>query len=71
MELVNTCKILRKKGQCKNYIFQVLQLDVNTQTQVEKLRRDLLKLIGVGNFSDEATFQDPCLSFVVPEVKRF
>lgn len=32
------------------------------------MRRDLLKLIGVGQFADEATFQDPCLSFVVPEV---
>lgn len=32
------------------------------------LRRDLLKLIGVGEFSIEASFIDPCLSFVLPEV---
>jgi hypothetical protein len=31
-------------------------------------RRDLLKLIGVGEFSLEASFLDPCLSFVLPEV---
>lgn len=31
-------------------------------------RRDLLKLISVREFSDEATFRDPCLSFVLPEV---
>jgi len=45
-----------------------LQLDVNIRNQVNKLRRDLLKLIGIGQFSDEANFQDPCLSFIVPEV---
>lgn len=49
-------------------VCQVLQLDINIQSQVNKLRRDLLKLIGVGNFADEATFRDPCLSFIVPEV---
>lgn len=49
-------------------VCQVLQLDVNIQTQVNKLRRDLLKLIHVGSFADAATFQDPCLSFIVPEV---
>lgn len=31
-------------------------------------RRDLLKLIGVREFSSEATFQDPCQSFLLPEV---
>lgn len=31
-------------------------------------RRDLLKLISVKEFSDEAAFRDPCLSFVLPEV---
>lgn len=35
---------------------------------MNKLRRDLLKLIGIGQFADEAVFQDPCLSFIVPEV---
>jgi len=34
-------------------------------------RRDLLKLIGVGEFSAEATFQDPCLSFILPEVSFY
>ena len=32
------------------------------------MKRDLLKLIGVGEFSEEAQFADPCLSYVVPEV---
>jgi len=33
-----------------------------------KLRKNLLRLIGVGNFSDEADWTDPCLSWTLPEV---
>ena len=33
-------------------------------------RRDLLKLIGVREFSVEAIFEDPCQSFVLPEVRK-
>ena len=36
---------------------------------VMSLRRDLLKLIGAREFSLEAIFQDPCRSFVLPEVR--
>jgi DNA polymerase epsilon subunit 1 len=50
------------------YVCKVLSLDISTQYSISKLRRDLLKLIGVKEFSDEAIFQDPCLSFVLPEV---
>ena len=32
------------------------------------MKRDLLKLIGMGEFSDDAQFRDPCLSYVLPEV---
>ena len=28
------------------------------------LRRDLLKLIGIRNFSEEAVFKDPCRSYI-------
>lgn len=50
------------------FICKVLSLDSNTQHQVNKLRRDLLRLLGVGEFSAEATFRDPCSSLVLPEV---
>lgn len=50
------------------FICKVLSLDSNTQNQVNKLRRDLLRLLGVGEFSSEATFRDPCSSLVLPEV---
>eukprot|EP00794_Sanderia_malayensis_P002850 gene2850-3296_t len=50
------------------YVCKVLSLDMNIESQVNKLRRDLLRLISVGEFSEEASFKDPCLSFIVPEV---
>ncbi len=31
-------------------------------------RHDLLKLIGVREFSEEAVFQDPCCSYILPGV---
>lgn len=47
---------------------KVLSLDANISQQVRKMKRDLLKLINVREFSDEAVFKDPCLSYVLPEV---
>lgn len=35
---------------------------------MNKLNRDLLRLVDVGEFSEEAQFQDPCRSYVLPEV---
>ena len=48
--------------------FQVLSLDPGTQHQVAKLRRDLLQLIGVREFSAEAIYVTPGYSYVLPEV---
>ncbi|GAA6086212.1 DNA polymerase epsilon catalytic subunit A [Tachysurus ichikawai] len=50
------------------YVCQVLSLDANIVNQVNKLKRDLLRLVDVGEFSDEAQFRDPCNSYVLPEV---
>ncbi|CAN7982572.1 unnamed protein product [Ixodes hexagonus] len=49
-------------------VCQVLSLDGNITDEVTKLRRDLLRLIGVGEFSDQAMWKDPCLSFILTEV---
>lgn len=46
----------------------MLSLDANVANQVSKLRRDLLRLIEVGEFSDEAQFRDPCRSYILPEM---
>ncbi|GFN92310.1 DNA polymerase epsilon catalytic subunit a [Plakobranchus ocellatus] len=49
-------------------ICEVLSLDSNISIQVKKLKRDLLKLVGIGEFSSEAVFMNPCLSFILPEI---
>ncbi|KAL6114248.1 pole [Pungitius sinensis] len=50
------------------YVCQVLSLDSNIVNQVNKLKRDLLRLVDVGEFSGEAQFSDPCSSYILPEV---
>ncbi|MFT7808498.1 DNA polymerase epsilon catalytic subunit A isoform X1 [Arapaima gigas] len=50
------------------YVCQVLSLDTSITNQVNKLKRDLLRLVDVGEFSEEAQFRDPCNSYVLPEV---
>lgn len=47
---------------------KVLSLDTNITNQVNKLNRDLLRLVDVGEFSEEAQFRDPCRSYMLPEV---
>lgn len=47
---------------------QVLSLDFGIEDDIIKLRKNLLRLIGVGDFSDEADWIDPCLSWTLPEV---
>lgn len=54
--------------QFHRFAVQVLSLDSNIVNQVNKLKRDLLRLVDVGEFSGEAQFSDPCSSYVLPEV---
>lgn len=49
-------------------ICRVFQLDPSIEEEVTRLRRNLLKLIGVGEFSPEAEWKESCLSYVLPEV---
>lgn len=49
-------------------ICKVLALDKEVEDEVQTLQRNLLRLIGVGNFSDKAEWKDPCMSFILPEV---
>ncbi|XP_018009711.1 DNA polymerase epsilon catalytic subunit A isoform X2 [Hyalella azteca] len=49
-------------------VCKVLSLDANVTDQVTKLRRDLLKLCGVGEFSAEGMWHDPCVSYTLPEL---
>lgn len=55
-------------GPCGSPLWQVLSLDANITNQVNKLKRDLLRLVDVGEFSEEAQFRDPCRSYVLSEM---
>ena len=47
---------------------QVLYLDTGVEKTVTKMRRNLLKLLNVGEFNPAAEWKDPCISFILPEV---
>lgn len=49
-------------------ICKILSLDSHLGDTILKLRRDLLRIVGVREFSDEAEWKDPCLSYVLTEV---
>nr|CAB3265004.1 DNA polymerase epsilon catalytic subunit A-like [Phallusia mammillata] len=49
-------------------VCKILSIDQHVVTQVDKLRRNLLRLIGVGEFSPSAEWLDPCASYVVGQV---
>ncbi|BBN04847.1 DNA polymerase epsilon subunit 1 [Marchantia polymorpha subsp. ruderalis] len=50
------------------HVCAVFMLDQRVQHEVLVLRKNLLKLARVREFSQEATFRDPCLSFILPNV---
>ncbi|CAM6102738.1 unnamed protein product [Calypogeia fissa] len=50
------------------HVCAVLALDQRVQHDVLVLRKNLLKLVRVKEFSAEAVFRDPCLSFTLPNV---
>jgi len=49
-------------------VCKVLSLDASVADQVTKLRRDLLKLCGVGEFSPEGHWSEPCLSYTLNQL---
>lgn len=53
------------------YICKVLSLDKNITNQVTKLKKDLLQIVNVREFSKEAEYIDPSLSFIIPQVFLF
>eukprot|EP00958_Prasinococcus_capsulatus_P009223 scaffold906_cov395-Prasinococcus_capsulatus_cf.AAC.10 len=49
-------------------ITQIMSLDKTVEHEVGVMRRNLLRLLQVREFSKEATFQDPCLTFTLNNV---
>ncbi|EGG20436.1 putative DNA polymerase epsilon subunit A [Cavenderia fasciculata] len=50
------------------FVCHTLSLDRSLYSNVQRLRKNLMKMINIREFSDEAKFNDPCLSFVMPDV---
>uniref|UniRef100_A0A0A9Y3R9 DNA polymerase epsilon catalytic subunit n=1 Tax=Lygus hesperus TaxID=30085 RepID=A0A0A9Y3R9_LYGHE len=75
MENINFMEIMSKEKHIINpalefvkSVCKVLSLDSSIEDDVTSLRRNLLRLIDVGEFSDSADWSDPCPSVVLPEV---
>lgn len=49
-------------------VCKVLSLDSSISEEVSKLKRNMLKLINIGEFSDAAVWHDPCITVILPEV---
>ena len=49
-------------------IAEILSLDANVKEEVFRLKRDLMRLVGVGEFSPDAIYRDPTKSYVIPEM---
>ena len=49
-------------------VCHVLSLDPAAESQVQTLRKHLLRLVQVREFSAEVQWKDPCMTFVLPDV---
>ncbi|EDW38877.1 GL13784 [Drosophila persimilis] len=49
-------------------MIKVLSVDKTLAEQINELRRNMLRLVGIGEFSDMAEWQDPCDSYIINEV---
>ncbi|CAG2057158.1 unnamed protein product [Timema podura] len=50
-------------------VCKVLSLDSSVNDEVMHIRRNMLRLINIGEFNELAEWRDPCISFVLPEIK--
>jgi DNA polymerase elongation subunit (family B)/Zn-finger nucleic acid-binding protein len=46
----------------------ILSLDSAASEEAAKLRKSVLRMLGVADFSPEAVWRDPCLTYVLPDV---
>ncbi|KAG5315775.1 DPOE1 polymerase, partial [Acromyrmex insinuator] len=49
-------------------VCKVLSLDKEMEHEVYNLKTNLLRLIGVGSYSDNVEWKEPCISLVLPQV---
>lgn len=63
-----TSKMIKPALEFVKAICHVLSLDPAVEDTVSSLRRSMLKLINVGEFSEEAVWRDLSVSYVLPGV---
>jgi len=49
-------------------LIKALSVDKTLAEQINELRRNMLRLVGIGEFSDLAEWEDPCDSHIINEV---
>ncbi|XP_023014693.2 DNA polymerase epsilon catalytic subunit 1 [Leptinotarsa decemlineata] len=49
-------------------ICHILSLDSAVKDAVDELKSNLLRLIGVGEFSEKAVWKDPTVSYIIPQI---
>ncbi|XP_068086023.1 DNA polymerase epsilon catalytic subunit 1 [Anabrus simplex] len=64
-------ELLKNKNAALEFVkavCKVLSLDSSVSEEVMHVRRNMLRLLKVGEFDEVAEWTDPCISFVLPEV---
>jgi len=51
-----------------NFFTHILSLDPRHQQETMLLRRNMLRMLQVREFDEEASFENPCVSFTLPDV---
>eukprot|EP01132_Coremiostelium_polycephalum_P007732 gene7732-9508_t len=50
------------------FVCHVLSIDKSIHSEVQRLRKTLLRMIKVREFSEESKFKDPCISYTINDV---
>jgi len=53
------------------YLCCVLSLDADISDQINVLRKNLLRMVEVGEFNKAAKFVNPCMTYILPDVNCF
>ncbi|XP_033227375.1 DNA polymerase epsilon catalytic subunit A isoform X2 [Belonocnema kinseyi] len=66
--IVSGKRIIKPAVELTKAICEVLSLDKEVTEEVNTLKENLLRLVNVSMYSDEAEWKDPCVSYTLPEV---
>ncbi|XP_051165586.1 DNA polymerase epsilon catalytic subunit 1 [Leptopilina boulardi] len=66
--IVSGKRIIKPAVEVTKAVCEVLSLDKEVTEEISNLKENLLKLVNVSVYSDEAEWRDPSVSFTLPEV---